>query len=122
MEIFKKFTFEASHSLPLLPEGHPCRKLHGHSFRVEIRARGPVPDESGWVMDFAELDAAVRPVLGQLDHAHLNEVEGLGNPTSERIALWLWRRLKPALPGLSRVEVMETETTGCVYTGEDERP
>jgi 6-pyruvoyltetrahydropterin/6-carboxytetrahydropterin synthase len=119
MEIYKKFTLEASHSLPLLPEGHPCRKLHGHSFRVEVRVRGPVAEAGGWVMDFADLDAAVRPLLGELDHAHLNEVEGLGNPTCERIALWIWRRLAPALPGLSRVTVGETDATGCVYAGED---
>ena len=122
MEIFKTFTLESAHRLPHVPAGHKCARVHGHSFRVELHVSGAVDPRRGWVMDFAELDAAVRPVLGQLDHAHLNEVEGLGNPTSERIALWLWRRLKPALPGLSRVEVMETETTGCVYAGEDERP
>jgi len=120
MEIFRIFRLEASHSLPALPEGHPCRRVHGHSWRVELRVEGPVDAERGWVMDFAELERAFGPLLAALDHAHLNEIEGLGHPTSENLARWIWRGLKPALPLLSRIAVWETETAGCIYRGEQE--
>lgn len=58
------------------------------------------------------------PILGQLDHYYLNDVEGLDNPTSETLARWIWERVMPALPGLSQVVVRETCTSGCVYRGE----
>jgi 6-pyruvoyltetrahydropterin/6-carboxytetrahydropterin synthase len=120
MEIFKEFGFEAAHRLPNVPEGHKCARLHGHSFRVEIHVAGPVDTNAGWVMDFAEVKAAFRPFYDQLDHRYLNEVEGLENPTSENIARWIWARMKPILPGLSRIVVRETCTSGCTYRGEDE--
>ncbi len=120
MEIFKEFTFEAAHRLPHVPVGHKCARLHGHSFRVELHVRGPVDLETGWVMDFADLKRAFQPLYDQLDHNYLNEVEGLSNPTSENLARWIWRRLRPALPTLSRVVVRETCTSGCIYQGEDD--
>ena len=120
MDIFKEFTFEAAHRLPNVPEGHKCRRLHGHSFRVEIHVRGEVDPETGWVMDFADLKRAFQPLYDQLDHNYLNEIEGLENPTSEVLARWVWQRLRPSLPGLSQVLVRETCTSGCIYRGEDE--
>lgn len=118
MEIFKEFTFEAAHRLPNVPEGHKCARLHGHSFRVRVWVSGEVDGRLGWVMDFADVKAAAKPVIALLDHYYLNEIEGLENPTSENVARWIWARLKPALAGLSRVEVQETCTAGCSYTGE----
>lgn len=119
MDIFKKITFEAAHSLPQAPAGHKCGRLHGHSFCVEIHVSGPVDPRSGWVMDFADLKKAFAPLYEQLDHRHLNELPGLENPTSENLARWIWSRLKPALPPLSKIVVHETCTAGCVYTGAD---
>lgn len=118
MEIFRSFSFEAAHHLPNVPPEHKCRRLHGHSFQVSVRIEGPVGPESGWVMDFAAIKAACRPVHEALDHRYLNEIPGLENPTSEQIARWIWRRLDPVLPGLSAVEVRETCTSGCVYRGD----
>ncbi|MBV9107947.1 MAG: 6-carboxytetrahydropterin synthase QueD [Gemmatimonadetes bacterium] len=120
MEIFKEFGFEAAHRLPNVPEGHKCARLHGHSFRVEVHVRGDVDPRLGWVMDFADVKAAVKPVIDRLDHYYLNEIEGLENPTSEVLARWLWARVKPSLPTLSRIVVRETCTSGCTYQGEDE--
>ena len=117
MEIFKDFTFEAAHRLPHVPEGHKCARLHGHSFKVAVHVRGPLDPTLGWVMDFAELKAAWRPLDEALDHRYLNDVPGLENPTSERLAVWIWERLKPALPGLSEVVVHETCTAGSRYRG-----
>ena len=119
MEIFKTFTFEAAHRLPNVPPGHKCARLHGHSFRVDVHVRGPVQPAAGWVLDFAELTQAFRPLHEQLDHQYLNDIDGLANPTSEHLAMWIWRRLQPALPDLCRIVVQETCTSGCVYHGED---
>ncbi len=119
MEIYKSFTFEAAHLLPNVPEGHKCARLHGHSFRVELRVAGPLGAESGWVMDFADLEAAFAPLHAILDHRYLNEIEGLENPTSEVIAHWIWERLKPALPNLSEVVLRETCRAGAVYRGDE---
>lgn len=117
MELFKTFTFEAAHRLPNVPPGHKCGRLHGHSFAVEVHVEGPVDADTGWVLDFAALKAAFQPLLEQLDHRYLNDIEGLGNPTSERLAIWIWDRLRPALPFLSAVVVRETCTSGCCYRG-----
>lgn len=118
MEIFKDFTFEAAHRLPNLPPEHKCSRLHGHSFRVRIWVSGRVEEGTGWVMDFGEIKALCQPVIDKLDHRYLNEIPGLENPTSERIAEWLWTRLRPALAQLSAIEVRETCTAGCRYSGE----
>ena len=118
MEIFKEFTFEAAHRLPNVPSGHKCSRLHGHSFNVSLHVVGPVGADSGWVCDFADLSSAMQPVLHQLDHYYLNEIEGLENPTSEVLARWIWDRLRPAMPDLSQIVVRETCTSGCVYRGE----
>ena len=117
MDIFKSFTLEAAHRLPNVPEGHKCARLHGHSFRVELHVAGEPGADSGWVMDFADIKAAFAPLYARLDHHYLNDVEGLENPTSERLAMWIWERLKPALPLLSEVVVHETCTSGCRYRG-----
>lgn len=118
MEIFKEFTFEAAHRLPNLPPEHKCSRLHGHSFRARVFVAGPLGETSGWVMDFADVKAACGPVFEALDHRYLNDVPGLENPTSEVIARWMFARLRPALPGLSKIELFETCTAGCVYAGE----
>jgi 6-pyruvoyltetrahydropterin/6-carboxytetrahydropterin synthase len=117
MDLFKAFTLEAAHRLPHVPVGHKCARLHGHSFRIEIHVRGEVGDQTGWVMDFADIKAAFRPLYDRLDHHYLNDIPGLENPTSERLALWIWERLQPSLPLLAEVVVHETCTSGCRYRG-----
>lgn len=118
MEIFKEFTIEAAHWLPNVPEGHKCGRMHGHSFRVQVYVRGPLDPRLGWVMDFAEVKAAFQSIEDQVDHRCLNEVAGLENPTSENLARWLWKKLLPMLPALSKIVVRETCTSGCAYRGE----
>ncbi|HEY9033346.1 MAG TPA: 6-carboxytetrahydropterin synthase QueD [Pseudomonadales bacterium] len=117
MEIYKEFSFEAAHRLPHVPPGHKCARLHGHTFYVRIAVSGEVGEHSGWVMDFADLKAAFKPVYDRLDHYYLNEIPGLENPTSENLARWIWQELKPSLPALCRIEVKETCTSGCIYHG-----
>ena len=118
MEIWKEFRFEAAHLLPNVPDGHKCKRLHGHSYRVRIFDGGNPDPALGWVVDFADIAEAFEPLRLRLDHYYLNEIEGLENPTTEALARWIWLRLQPTLPMLSRVEVGETCTSGCVYRGE----
>lgn len=117
MEIYKEFSFEAAHLLPHVPNGHKCGRLHGHSFYVKIYVEDLVNKHTGWVIDFAEIKQVFKPIYDQLDHYYLNDIPGLENPTSENLAVWIWEKLKPSLPILSKIEVKETCTSGCIYTG-----
>jgi 6-pyruvoyltetrahydropterin/6-carboxytetrahydropterin synthase len=118
MEIWKEFSFDAAHLLPNVPEGHKCRRLHGHTYTVRIYVRGEPDENVGWIVDFADIKEAFDPILERLDHYYLNEIEGLENPTAEMLARWIWRRLEPRLDGLSRIEIQETCTSGCTYEGD----
>ena len=118
MELRKTFHIEAAHRLPNVPAGHKCARLHGHSWRIEVAIEGPVGEHTGWVMDFADLKAAFQPVYERIDHHYLNDIPGLENPTSERLAVWIWAELKPRLPLLSELVVAETCTSACVYRGD----
>jgi 6-pyruvoyltetrahydropterin/6-carboxytetrahydropterin synthase len=117
MEIFKEFRIEAAHRLPNVPAGHKCARLHGHSFRIGVYVAGPPQPDTGWVQDFADIKQAALPVYEALDHCYLNEIPGLENPTSERLAIWIWERLQPRLPNLARIVIHETCTSGCEYRG-----
>ncbi|MBT8062599.1 MAG: 6-carboxytetrahydropterin synthase QueD [Xanthomonadales bacterium] len=117
MDVFREFQIEAAHWLPNVAEGHKCARLHGHSFRIRVQVEGEVGERSGWVIDFADLKAAFKPLFEQLDHRCLNEIEGLENPTSENLARWIWNRLEAGLPGLASVTVQETCNSGCVFRG-----
>jgi len=118
MDIYKEFTFEAAHLLPNVPAGHQCGRLHGHSFRIQIHVSGEVDPHSGWIMDFAEIKSAFKPIYERLDHYYLNEIPGLENPTSENLAKWVWQQLKPKLAPLSKIVIQETCTSGCIYRGD----
>jgi len=116
-ELRKTFQFEAAHLLPHLPEGHKCRRLHGHSFQVDVVVAGECDPHLGWVMDYADISKAFQPIWRQLDHHYLNDITGLENPTSENVAAWIWDLLKPELPLLTEIVVAETCTAKCVYRG-----
>ena len=117
MKLFKEFTFEAAHMLPLVPKVHKCSNLHGHSFKAKVSIEGSV-NELGWVMDFSEIKTICSPLIEMLDHSYLNEIKGLENPTSENIAIWLWSKLHNQLKGLSEIEIKETCNSGCIYKGD----
>lgn len=115
LSLRKAFRFEAAHRLPKVPPGHPCGAMHGHSYRVELHLRGPLDPVLGWVVDFGEVSRVARPLIATLDHACLNDIPGLENPTSEQLCLWLAERLAPDLPALVAVEVQETESGVARY-------
>lgn len=118
--ITKKFRFESAHHLPGFPEGHKCRRLHGHSFRLEVSVAGQVDPVSGVVMDFGIVKSRVKPFVDLLDHRYLNEIgldqqdELLQNPTSENLCKWFWDKLHPLIPGLHSITIHETCTSQCV--------
>ena len=114
--LVKSFSFESAHFLPNVPAGHKCARIHGHSFRCEIEVSGEIDPVTGFVMDFADIKAAFKPLVAELDHRFLNQdVPGLENPTSEVLCLYIWNRLKPLLPKLSGVVLHETCTARCEY-------
>ena len=117
VRLSKTFRFEAAHDLPTFPPGHKCRRLHGHSFVFDVIVEGEIDPSLGYLIDYAEIKKAVNPLVDQLDHYYLNGIEGLSNPTSEVIAVWLWERIKPRLPMLASIVVHETCSTTCEYRG-----
>lgn len=117
-ELAAEFTLSSARRLPRVPEGHPCGRVHGHTFGVRIVIVGPIDKHTGWVCDFHEITRVWQPIHDTLDHRLLNEVPGLENPTSERLAVWLWKALRDRLPGLQSVDVSETGGFVVTYRGQ----
>jgi 6-pyruvoyltetrahydropterin/6-carboxytetrahydropterin synthase len=92
--------------------------MHGHTYHLTVFLSGPVLEDCGWVIDFGDVKAVCKPVIGRLDHSLLNEIPGLENPTAENVARWLWQELKKALPALQKIELQETPTSGVIYEGD----
>lgn len=121
--IAKRYEFSAAHRLPGLPDGHPCKRLHGHGYEAEIQLHG-VPGETGFVVDYHKIDdvwtAAIKPVL---DHYYINEISGLETPSTEVLAIWIFDRLLSSRIGplLSAVLVRESRSTWAKLTAEDYR-
>jgi 6-pyruvoyltetrahydropterin/6-carboxytetrahydropterin synthase len=114
----KDYQFEAAQTLPYAPEGHKCRLMHGHSFKVEIIVEGETDPKTGWIYDHALISKAMNPLLEKLDHSYLNDHPGLENPTIELMCKWFWDKLSPQLPGLAEIVLHETPTARCIYRGE----
>lgn len=118
MRITKQFTFDAAHFLPHAEEGHPNRRLHGHSFRVIVALEGMPAEDTGLIRDFGEVENILSQAQEELDHRFLNEIEGLEAPTLENITLWLWTRLVAPLPELARIEIHRDSCgEACIYEG-----
>lgn len=114
-ELKTQFRIESARFLPNLPEGHPCRRMHGHSFLITLRLVGTADAKIGWVRDYHEITESMKPLLSQIDHRVLNEVQGLENPTSENLAKWIYEKALGPIPELIQVTVAETPTTECSY-------
>ena len=115
MIVRRRFEFEAAHRLP----NHPgkCRELHGHSYKLFVKVDRAVDETSGMAIDFSDLKTIVRDrVLSRLDHVDVNDL--IENPTAERMAIWIWAELKPALSGLQEIELQETSNCSVIYRGE----
>lgn len=119
MELCYRFAFDAAHRFSHFPPGHPNHGMHGHSFQAEVTVRGDPDSRTGFVIDFAELEQACGELRTALDHRTLNEVEGLEKPSLENLCAWIWRRLAPRFPSLSRVTVRrDSAGQSCSCTGE----
>lgn len=114
MLIEKEFVFDSAHFLPLVAQDHKCRKLHGHTYKIVVGVEGE-PNEQGWIIDFAEISAAVQPILNRIDHTLLNAVPGLDNPTAENIAVWIYNEIKKILPVMSFISVQEGLASRVIY-------
>jgi 6-pyruvoyltetrahydropterin/6-carboxytetrahydropterin synthase len=116
-EVWKEFRFDAAHTLEAGPQGDPrYRRMHGHSYQVEVWIRGATSEE-GWVMDMGDFEKRIGAVAQQLDHYYLNDIEELGAPTMENISAFVWRALAD-LKGLSKIVVRrDSSREGCVYRG-----
>lgn len=120
MRIFRYFTFDASHKLNHLPDGHKCARLHGHTYKLKVTLNGELQQPVGWVRDFAELKQIVtHNVIETLDHNNLNDIQGLDQPTAELIAVWIWNQLKPRLPELEEIELWENQNSGVLLNRQD---
>ena len=117
MIIFKQFTFDSAHFLSKVPEGHKCRQIHGHTYKLTVFIEGPVDNKMGWVSDFTNIKQIVSDTIEIVDHKLLNNIEGLENPTCEILSIWLWNRIKNEIPLLSKIELYETPTSGVIYEG-----
>ena len=118
MIVYKKFNIESARSLPNLPKTHPCHNIHGHSFKIIISVKGTIDEQNGFVIDFQEIENAFKPIKTMLDHTYLNEIKDLSNPSSENICVWIWDKLVSVLPNIYKIEIKETDSTGCIYRGE----
>ena len=116
VHLWQRFRFEAAHRLPNVPADHKCGRMHGHGFEVILHARRE-PGNDDMDIDRDRLGAVWAPLHRRLHHTCLNDLPGLANPTSELLSAWLWERLKPLLPALSRISVYETAGAGCHYDG-----
>lgn len=114
--IWRRFAFESAHRLPHVREGHKCGRMHGHGFEVILHADMNLGSRAMGV-DYARIDALWAPLHRELDHACLNDIPGLENPTSELISSWIWAKLKPQLAELSWVTVYETASSGAHFDG-----
>ena len=110
-------SFESARKLTRVPPGHPCGRLYGLAFQLEIHVEGELDPATGMVVDFAVLEEAFAPLRAQLDHNYLNELPGLENPTSEVLAEWIWERLAPGLPGLRKLVLWENERSRGEFCG-----
>lgn len=118
VSLSKTIDFESAHWLPTFPEGHKCRRMHGHSFKIDVTLEGEIDPNLGYLRDFGEIKALLDPIKHQLDHRVLNEIEGLENPTAEMLAKWVWDKLYADIPELSVVRVRETCTSAAEYRGQ----
>ncbi len=115
IELSQEFTFDAAHFLEGAPE---YRRMHGHSFYVEVTLRGEPDPETGFLRDLGEVQRALGEIREMLDHRLLNDIEGLGKPTLENLARYIYVRARAALPEVTRVKLRRPSYgQTCVYEG-----
>ena len=119
MEVFRQFRFHSARHLPLLDDNHPCKRIHGHTFNLTVYVKGNINQDTGFIMDFFDIDKIVnKNVIVHIDHKLLNDIKGLDNPTSEILCKWIWNNSVNKIPGLSKITLSEDHGTGIDFYGE----
>lgn len=113
--ITKELHFSASHQLCQMPDDHPCARLHGHNYIVELELSADKLDEYGFVLDYRALTPLKSYIDENLDHRHLNDVFGHDKVTSECLAQTLFDWCKSRWPQVSAVRISETPKTWAEY-------
>ena len=120
-EVTKSFYFDAAHTLSGTTLGAVAEEVHGHSFRAEVAVEGTPDPVTGMVLDLGKLDEAVSALRKRLDHKLLNKVEGLGKPTLENLARFIYERVAGRLAAsvsIESVKIAEDMTLSSTYRGE----
>ena len=118
MRIHRTYKAHCARHIPTLNDDHICKQMHGHTFNIVVYLEGPIDAETGFVMDFFDLDKIVKEeVITNIDHKVLNNINGLINPTSEYLSIYVWDKLKDKLQYLSKVSISEDYGTGIEYSG-----
>ena len=119
MIVFRQFRFHAARYLPNLKDDHICKHIHGHTFNLTIYVKGTINKDTGFVMDFFDIDTIVnKHIINFIDHKLLNDIEGLTNPTSENLCKWIWNKLNKEISILSKIVLSEDHGTGIIYSSE----
>lgn len=113
--VTKEYHFSASHQLKHLPPDHPCARLHGHNYVVEIILQSPDLNADGFVRDYRELDSLKTYIDTTFDHRHLNDVLGDDNVTAEKMAYHFYGWAKSKWPEVIAARVRETPKTMAEY-------
>lgn len=120
-ELSKQFRFDAAHTLDRIVQTESSRRIHGHSYRGEVTLQGRPNPETGMIVDVGILERELEGVRDALDHRFLDDINDLGPATMENLCKWIWDRLKPELPALSKVSVYrDSHGDACSYWGEEE--
>ena len=119
MEVLRNFRFHSARHLPNLEDSHICKRIHGHTFNLTVHIRGNIDPNTGFIIDFFDIDEIVNSkIISIIDHKLLNEIKGLENPTSEHLTKWIWNNLKHTMNGLSKIVLSEDHGTGIEFSGE----
>ena len=119
MILTRKYSFQAARKLTKINPEHICANSHGHTFQITIKIQGNLNPKNDFVIDFFDLDKIFNAsIFDKLDHQYLNDIEGLSSPTTEKVAIWIWKHLIGSLPGLIEVSVFENDLYGCTYKGD----
>lgn len=113
--ISKQFAFSASHQLSSLPEGHKCKRLHGHNYVVTLKVAADELNGHGFVMDYGDLAPFGAWVAEHFDHRHLNDCMGETPTTAEQIARHLYGVACSFGWNVVSVAVSETPKTEALY-------
>ena len=117
-ELSKEFRFDAAHTLERTIETESSRRIHGHSYRAEVTIKGEADPKSGMVVDLGLFERALGDAREALDHRFLDEMNDLGPATLENLSVWIWKKVEPVSPGLTRVTVYRDSTAErCSYSG-----